>query len=88
MDTKKEKMELTDHYYIPKIIQGQIHFLCRLLCLPITIFDAEGRSPALPSEVAVEVLTGIVLYHHLSRIEKQSIMTLIYEHFSSRSVLV
>ena len=52
-------------YRMPETLTGQIDFLRQLVGLPHTTFSAYRNLPAIPDETSLEILTGIVLYHHL-----------------------
>ncbi|SDU13520.1 hypothetical protein SAMN05216210_1973 [Halopseudomonas salegens] len=53
-------------YTLPGTVSGQIEYLSQLIGLPRNTFGTYEGLPAIPDDIAVEILTGIVLYHHLA----------------------
>lgn len=74
-------------YRMPETISGQIDYLCQLLDLPRNMFAAQGKSPAISDNVVLEMLTGIVLYHHLPRQDQSKVLRLIHENLQGRPAI-
>ncbi|MDP4536245.1 hypothetical protein Q3O60_08600 [Alkalimonas collagenimarina] len=74
-------------YRLPETVTGQIDFLCQLIGLPRNSFNAYGNLSAIPDDVALEILTGIVLYHHLHRHEQSQVLRLIHQQMQGRPAI-
>ncbi|WP_215398288.1 hypothetical protein [Rheinheimera oceanensis] len=74
-------------YRMPETMSGQIDYLCQLLDFPRNMFSARGNMPALSEGVVLEILTGIVLYHHLPRQDKMKVMRLIHDNLQGRPAI-
>ncbi|WP_036547703.1 hypothetical protein [Nitrincola lacisaponensis] len=74
-------------YRLPNDTKEQIYFLRDLLKLPHYIFDAYENQPAISDEKAIEILTGVILYHHLDRHQKHEVMKLLHSELSNRPAI-
>jgi hypothetical protein len=72
---------------MPETMSGQIEYLCQLLDFPRTMFLSHGNKPALADSVVLEILTGIVLYHHLPRQDQGRVMRLIHANLEGRPAI-
>ncbi|MFN3882923.1 MAG: hypothetical protein ACK4L8_16000 [Nitrincola lacisaponensis] len=74
-------------YRLPNNTRDQINFLRELIRLPHNIFDSYQNQPAIDDETALNLLTGVVLYHHLSRNKKHEVMMLIHQELRNRPAI-
>ena len=74
-------------YRLPNNTQDQIRFLRELVRLPHNIFEAYRNQPAIDDETALNLLTGVILYHHLSRNKKREVMELIHQELRNRPAI-
>lgn len=74
-------------YRMPETVSGQIEYLCQLLDFPRTMFMSHGGKPALSEDVVLEILTGIVLYHHLPRQDQGRVMRLVHDNLAGRPAI-
>lgn len=74
-------------YRMPETMSGQIEYLCQLLDFPRNMFSAYGSVSAVSDSVVLEILTGIVLYHHLPRQDKSRVLRLIHENLQGRPAI-
>lgn len=65
-------------YHLPKTESGRIEFLCRLLDFSC------GKLAPYSKEIALQTLTGIVVYHHMERLDKIRFMEFL--HLNLRGV--
>lgn len=61
MSSSRFDVEGTLNYHIPSDLPGKIRTLCELMRLPYDQFAQ------LPEEQAVELLAGVILFHHLPK---------------------
>lgn len=74
-------------YRMPETVSGQIEYLCQILDFPRTMFMSHGSKPALSESVVLEILTGIVLYHHLPRQDQGRVMRLVHDNLAGRPAI-
>lgn len=65
---------------MPHTTDGQIRYLIKLLGLPPSTFNARAGYQKLSNEVVLEALTGVVLYHHLDRLQKMQVMRFLHDN--------
>lgn len=74
-------------YRMPETMPGQIAYLCQLLDFPRTMFLRHGNMPDITDSVVLEILTGIVLYHHLPKPDQTKVLRLIHENLQGRPAI-
>ncbi|WP_409526388.1 hypothetical protein [Nitrincola sp. MINF-07-Sa-05] len=74
-------------YRLPESTKEQIAFLKEILNLPYNVFDAYNNKPAISDEKAIQILTGVVLYHHLNRSQKHEVMSLLHSELRDRPAI-